>query len=68
MWEGAEICFYMNGTSHAIGLSDLQFAIITKILGLEYNNKKNEISFYSDETLKNLTEMQGNPLRLKKND
>ena len=34
-WEGAELCYYINGESHGIDLSDTQFAIVAKILGLE---------------------------------
>ena len=36
-WEGAELCYYINGESHGIDLSDTQFAIVAKILGLEIN-------------------------------
>ncbi len=62
-WEGAELCYYCNGESHGIDLSDTQFAIIAKILGLEIN-KDGSISCFSDETLKKFVSMKSNPLRL----
>lgn len=64
-WEGAELCFYMNGESHAIGLSDTQFALIAKLLGMKYNYSNQEVSFFSDSTLKQIAEMKGNPLKLR---
>lgn len=65
LWEGAELYYYYNEESHGFELSDAQFAIIAKILGLEVNSN-GEISCYSDETLKQFLEMKENPLRLKK--
>lgn len=64
-WEGAELCFYINGESHAIPLTDAQFAIIAKMLGLQYDNIGNKVSFYSDDTLLRFANMKGNPLKLK---
>lgn len=64
-WEGAELCYYFNGESHGIDLSDLQFAVIAKILGLEIR-EDGAIRCFSDETLKQFIEMKGNPLKLKK--
>lgn len=64
-WEGAEICYYYNGESHSMGLSDIQFAIVAKILGLEIN-EDGSINCFSDETLITLTKIKNNPLRLKK--
>lgn len=64
-WEGAEICYYYDGESHSIGLSDIQFAVVAKILGLEIN-KDGSINCFSDETLINLTKIKNNPLKLKK--
>lgn len=61
-WEGAEICYYYNGESHSIDLSDTQFAIVAKILGLKITS--NGVNCFSDETLKKITEMKGNPLKL----
>lgn len=63
-WEGAEICYYYNGESQSFDLSNTQFAIITKILGLKLNTN-GSVTFYSDETLKRFANMEGNPLRLK---
>lgn len=64
-WEGAELCYYVNGESNAISLSDAQFAIVAKILGLEIE-PNGEIRCFSDETLGRLAKMDGNPLKLKK--
>lgn len=61
-WEGAELCYYINGESHAISLTNTQFAIIGKILGLKIT--EDSISCFSDDTLKQLTQMKGNPLKL----
>ena len=63
-WEGAELCYYVNGESREIALSDVQFAIVVKILGLQINGEKS-ISCFSDETLKQFLKMKGNPLNLK---
>ena len=64
-WEGAELCYYFNGESHGIDLSDMQFAIIAKILGFEFN-QDGSVNCFSDETLKTFVSMKSNPLRLKK--
>ena len=64
-WEGAELCYYVNGESEAISLSDTQFAVIVKILGLEIQ-PDGTVNCFSDETLKRLAEMTGNPLKLQK--
>lgn len=63
-WEGAELCYYYNGESHGIDLSDTQFAIVAKILGLEIT--EDGVRAFSDDTLKRLFEMKGNPLQLMK--
>lgn len=64
-WEGAELCYYINGESHGIDLSDTQFAIVAKILGLEINHD-GSVNCFSDETLKRFIRMDSNPLKLKK--
>lgn len=64
-WEGAELCYYFNGESHSVDLTDTQFAVIAKILGLEIL-QDGTIQCFSDNTLKQLIHMKGNPLRLKK--
>lgn len=64
-WEGAELCYYYNGESHGIDLSDTQFAVIAKILGLEIN-PDGSVNCFSDETLKRFIGMDSNPLKLKK--
>ena len=62
-WEGAEITVYCNGKACNIDLSPIQFAVIAKILGLQLVG--NEITYFTDETLKQFAHMKGNPLRLK---
>lgn len=62
-WEGAELCYYYNGESHEIALSDTQFAIVAKILGLEMNHD-GSVNCFSDGTLLKLAEMKTNPLKL----
>lgn len=64
-WEGAEICYYYNGESHTISLSDIQFAVVVKILGLEINADES-VNCFSDATLKQFITMKGNPLNLQK--
>ena len=64
-WEGAELCYYINGESHGIDLSDTQFAIVAKILGLEIN-PDGSVNCFSDDTLKRFIGMDSNPLKLKK--
>lgn len=64
-WEGAEIYYYYNGESYSFSLSNTQFAIIAKILGLELN-KNGDITCFSDETLQQLINFKGNPLKLEK--
>lgn len=64
-WEGAELCYYFNGESYGVDLSDTQFAIVTKILGLEIN-QDGSVTCFSDETLKRFATMNSNPLKLKK--
>lgn len=64
-WEGAELCCYYDDESCAIGLSDTQFAIVAKILGLEIN-RDGSVTCFSDETLRRFIDMNGNPLKLEK--
>lgn len=64
-WEGAELCYYCNGESSAIALSDTQFAIVAKILGLEINQNDGSVKCFSDKTLKFFTTIENNPLKLK---
>lgn len=64
-WEGAELCYYCNGESNAIALSNTQFAIVAKILGLEINNNDGSVKCFSDETLKFFAKIENNPLKLK---
>ena len=63
-WEGAELCYYIDGESNAISLTDTQFAIVAKSLGLEIT--EDGVRAFSDDTLKRLFEMKSNPLQLVK--
>ena len=62
-WEGAELCYYVDGESCGISLSDTQFAVVVKLLGLE-NNTDGSVSCYSDETLKMLMQADRNPFKM----
>lgn len=64
-WEGAELCYYVDGESHAISLSNAQFAVVAKILGLEIM-PNGDVNCFSDRTLGRIAEMDGNPLKLTK--
>lgn len=61
-WEGAELCLYFNGESYSIDLSDMQFAVLVKILGMKINADES-FTFFTDETLKQFTELEINPLK-----
>lgn len=67
-WEGAELMFYFDGESHSIDLSDIQFTVITKILGLQYDPKQSIVKYLSDDSLKKFMEIDSNPLKLIKKD
>lgn len=60
-WEGAELCYY-DSESHGIALSDMQFAIIVKILGLQVH-PDDTVTAFSDATLEKFMQMESNPLR-----
>lgn len=61
-WEGAELCYYINGESYSISLTDTQFSVVGKILGLKIT--EDGVAAFSDETLKKLAHMKDNPLKL----
>ena len=61
-WEGAELCYYCDGESYEVELSDVQFAVIIKMLGLRMSG--NSITCFSDGTLERFMSMDGNPLKL----
>ena len=63
-WEGAELCYYINGESHGIDLSDTH-CHRCKDTGLEINHD-GSVNCFSDETLKRFIGMDSNPLKLKK--
>lgn len=65
--EGVDLTVYFrNGNSYSVPLSSVQTAIIIKILGLSKDyDDDDEMSCYSDETLKQFLKFKGNPLRLK---
>lgn len=66
MLEGVELCVYIDGDSHSYPLTDMQIAVIGKILGLQLSSQT--MSCFSDDTLKQFFSMKGNPLRLKEKD
>lgn len=59
----AEIFYYFNDESYSFSLSDTQFEVIARILGLQLNFD-GSIRCYSDESLKKVMEMNGNPFKL----
>lgn len=63
-WEGAELCYYLNGESYSVSLTNTQFAVVAKILGLE-SLANGSVLCFSDDSLKKLVKMKGNPLQLK---
>ena len=69
VWEGAELSYYFNGDSYSLPLSDTQFAIISRILGLK-TGPEGTVTCYSDKALQQLITMRSNPLHLqeKKNE
>lgn len=56
-----------QGESIGFELSYMQLITVCKILGIKYNDGE-EISCFSDETLKKLIEMDRNPFKLKRTD
>ena len=64
--EGVDLTMYFgNGDSNTLPLSPVQTAIIIKILGLAKDGNDGDMSYYTDETLKQFLKFKGNPLRLK---
>ena len=62
---GAELTMYLGGgNSDTLSLSPMQLAIVIKILGLSLETETGDIACYSDETLKQMLKLKGNPLRL----
>lgn len=55
-----------DGNYFEVDLSPLQLATICKILGIQFKSQA-EIVCFSDDTLKKLYDMKGNPLNLKEN-
>lgn len=56
-----------NGDTISVPLSPLQVKTIFKILLISPNDE-NSLNMASDETLKNIWNMKGNPLRLQEGD
>ena len=66
---GAELTMYLGGgSSDTLSLSPMQLAIVIKILGLSLDPENGDIACYSDETLKQMLKLKGNPLRLREVD
>ena len=64
-FEGAEITIYtVDGEQFTIDLSAIQTIAAMKILGIKFSSN-NSYSCYSDKTVKELFEFNGNPLRAK---
>ena len=64
--EGVDLTMYFgNGDSYTLPISPVQTAIIIKILGLAKDGNDGDMSYYTDETLKQFLKFKGNPLRLK---
>ena len=64
--EGVDLTMYFgNGDSYTLPLSPVQTAIIIKILGLAKDGNDGDMSYYTDESLKQFLKFKGNPLRLK---
>lgn len=57
-----------GGNSDTLSLSPMQLAIVIKILGLSLETETGDIACYSDETLKQMLKLKGNPLRLREVD
>lgn len=55
--------WFDDGNQNEIELSPMQVLVVLKLLGIQ-PAENGCISCYSDKTLKQFTEMQGNPLRL----
>ncbi len=62
-FEGAEMIVYFNGEEIAIPLSDTQFAVCAKLLGLKLQSN-GDVSCYADSTIKQFLTLSTNPLRL----
>ena len=63
---GVDLTMYLGGgNSYTLSLSQVQTAIVIKILGLSLETETGDMAFYSDETLKQMLKFKGNPLRLK---
>ncbi len=67
MIDNAELTIYLNnGEDISFELSPMQLVAIVKLLGIKYNTVSSSVNMFSDETLKTLIAMKGNPLRLQK--
>lgn len=65
MIDNAELTIYLkNGEDISFELSPMQLVAIVKLLGIEYNTESSSVNMFSDDTLKTLVAMKGNPLRL----
>lgn len=59
--ECAELLLSFGGDERIIPLSNMQFAVIVKILGLQLANEES-FACYDDFTLKQFSTMKANPL------
>lgn len=65
IWDGAELSFDFDGENYTVPLTDTEFECVAKVLGFQMDVKKEEIFTYSEETLKKMMNMNGNPLKLR---
>ncbi len=65
--EGIELNIYLdNGNNIDIELTQMQTKAIFKLLGFNFTNMEhNSYTAFSDDTIAQLFEMKGNPLKLK---
>lgn len=62
-FKDVEICCYSNGESYRFPLTEMQFAIVSNILGLRINPDES-FGCFSDDTLKHIAKIKGIPLKL----
>ena len=54
-----------DGNEINLAISKSQLAVMLKVIGFEFGNTTDTYTCYSDDTLKRIMSMKGNPLRLK---
>jgi len=65
MIKYAEIMLYdENDDTAGFELSPMQLEVVCKLLGIKSGDQPGTITCYSDDTLKQLMQIKGNPLKL----